>query len=228
MEEILEVLLKLGLVVLLSGLVGLERELTGHKAGIRTLILVGLGSASLILISRSIELPDEELGRIISGVATGIGFLGAGAIIKEGINVQGLTTAASIWVVASIGVAIGSGAFEIGFIVFVFTFIVLSIFGILERKLHLKPRSGTFSFRMEKGKPIPGSLVKGLEKEGVGIQRFVQKRTHDGIHAILDVQLSKKHDISFVMGRLEKVKGIKEMEWEDTDPGGPITYLDRY
>ncbi|HHD16370.1 MAG TPA: MgtC/SapB family protein, partial [Euryarchaeota archaeon] len=89
MEEIIELLIKLGLTLILSGIIGLEREVTGHKAGIRTLILVGIGAASFVMLADNISLSDSETGRIIAGVATGLGFLGAGAIIKEGINVKG-------------------------------------------------------------------------------------------------------------------------------------------
>lgn len=228
MEELLAQFLKLVLVLVISGLIGLEREITGHKAGIRTLILVGIGSASLVMIADNIDLPENELGRIIAGVATGIGFLGAGAIIKEGINVKGLTTAATIWVTASIGVAIGSGAIYIGVIVFCFTFIVLSIFGIIERKLNLKPSSGTIAMTMKKGYQLPKKDLRKLQRDGVGIRRMDLENTEKGLKFYMDIEIPRKIRVADFIERTRGIEGLRSVEWEDTDPGGPETYLDRF
>ncbi|BAS27595.1 MgtC/SapB family protein [Limnochorda pilosa] len=110
-----ELMVRLGLAAVLGGLVGLERESHGRPAGFRTHLLVALGSALVMLVS---VYPFERfrgLGfsvdptRIAAQVVSGIGFLGAGTILREGANVRGLTTAASLWVVAGIGLAVGSG-----------------------------------------------------------------------------------------------------------------------
>jgi putative Mg2+ transporter-C (MgtC) family protein len=94
--------------VLLGGLIGMERELHGHPAGLRTHILVCLGSTLITLVSVHTGNGD---GRIAAQIVSGIGFLGAGAIIREGASVRGLTTAASVWATAGIGIALGTSPF---------------------------------------------------------------------------------------------------------------------
>lgn len=110
----LVIILRLLLSGILSGLIGFERELHHRSAGLRTHILVSLGSTLVMLTSLYVfdiykdKVPLDP-ARIAAGVITGIGFLGAGAIIRMGEDVKGLTTAASLWVTAAIGLAIGCG-----------------------------------------------------------------------------------------------------------------------
>jgi len=118
-----EGVVRLLLVVLLAGAVGLERELRDQEAGLRTHMLVGLGAALFVIVGNfswsELEFGNDvgvvlDPSRVVAYVITGIGFLGAGAIIKHGINVKGLTTAASLWVVAAVGVAVGAGDYGLG------------------------------------------------------------------------------------------------------------------
>ena len=95
------------LAILLGGVIGIEREIRGRAAGLRTHMLVCVGSTLFTLVS--VNLSGGDPGRIAAQVVSGIGFLGAGAIIREGMNVRGLTTAASIWTTAAIGLALGAG-----------------------------------------------------------------------------------------------------------------------
>ena len=106
--------LRLVTAVLLGGLIGFERERQGRAAGLRTHILVCLGSTLIMLTSIHIfdlyhTISEVDPGRIAAQVVTGVGFLGAGTIMRSRASVKGLTTAASLWVVAGIGLAIGSG-----------------------------------------------------------------------------------------------------------------------
>ncbi|MEM4391096.1 MAG: MgtC/SapB family protein [Candidatus Diapherotrites archaeon] len=102
-----EVLGKLFLAILFGGLVGLQRELDDQYAGLRTHMLVCAGSTLFTLLS--LGFPDSDPSRVAAGIVTGIGFLGAGAIFKEKDKVVGLTTAADLWVIAAIGMAVGMG-----------------------------------------------------------------------------------------------------------------------
>ena len=106
---------RLILATFLGFLIGLERELRGQPAGERTHSLVALGSAAFALISPR-AFPGGDVTRIAAGVVTGIGFLGAGMILKEGDEIRGLTTAAGIWAVGAIGLAIGSGMYLLGLV----------------------------------------------------------------------------------------------------------------
>ncbi len=109
-----QIIMRLVLTVVLSGMIGLERQLHKRTAGLRTHILVSLGSCLIMLTSLYVfdiykEITKLDPARIAAGVITGIGFLGAGTIIREKEGVRGLTTAASLWVVAGIGLAVGCG-----------------------------------------------------------------------------------------------------------------------
>jgi putative Mg2+ transporter-C (MgtC) family protein len=120
-----------------GGLIGLERSSEGHAAGFRTFSLVALGSALLTAPTVYPELwhylPQENLPpmdptRVIQGIVTGVGFLGAGVIFKEGFSVRGLTTAACLWVVSAIGVLMGLGLFDVGILVTAMVLAVLTLF----------------------------------------------------------------------------------------------------
>jgi len=129
---------------LLGGLIGLERDMHGRAAGLRTNMLVSLGSALFMLISVAIATMYSTTGagdtglrvdpsRIAAQIITGIGFLGAGTILKEGINVRGLTTAACLWMSAGIGMACGAGLFELAVIVTVIGLFTLTAVNWVER-----------------------------------------------------------------------------------------------
>jgi len=119
-----DVLMRLGAAILLGGAIGLEREFHGRPAGIRTHILVCLGATMIMLLPQLLVSQTNiagvkavsDPGRIIAGIVTGIGFLGAGAIIRIGDMVRGLTTAAGIWFTAALGAVIGSGYIVLGLV----------------------------------------------------------------------------------------------------------------
>jgi putative Mg2+ transporter-C (MgtC) family protein len=110
-EQITRILLRLLLAALLGGVLGYQREHQGKAAGIRTHMLVAMGAALFVLVPQQGGMEIDDMSRVIQGVIAGIGFLGAGAIIKnkDEENVQGLTTAAGVWMTAAIGIACGLG-----------------------------------------------------------------------------------------------------------------------
>lgn len=125
--EMLTIIAKLGLAGLLGGIIGFERDMHGRAAGLRTNLLVSMGSALFMIVSEIVAAKAmmgstgggaigrfADPGRIAAQIITGIGFIGAGAIIKEGFNVRGLTTAACLWLVAGLGMAVGAGLYLIG------------------------------------------------------------------------------------------------------------------
>jgi putative Mg2+ transporter-C (MgtC) family protein len=125
-----EMMIRILVAFILSGLIGLEREIRRHEAGLRTHILVCVGSTLIMLTSLHVFdiYKSQQVGidptRIAAGVITGIGFLGAGAIIHSPRGVRGLTTASSLWIVAALGLSVGCGFFKTS--VFV-TFLVLTV-----------------------------------------------------------------------------------------------------
>lgn len=110
-EQATRIVVRLLIAALLGGLLGWERERTGKAAGVRTHMLVALGAALFVLIPQQAGVSDTDMSRVIQGVVAGIGFLCAGTIIKgrDEEDVQGLTTAAGIWLTAAIGVGVGLG-----------------------------------------------------------------------------------------------------------------------
>jgi putative Mg2+ transporter-C (MgtC) family protein len=106
-------LIRIGLAVLAGAVIGFEREYRDKSAGLRTMILIAVGSALFAITSEVVGDPIKDQARISAAVVTGVGFLGAGVIIKEGLHIRGLTTAASIWLVASLGLAMGHGEFDL-------------------------------------------------------------------------------------------------------------------
>jgi len=151
----LEILLRLGAATLIGATIGLNRDLHGKPTGIRTLGLVGLGAALVVLASMDfrtgIELDANPVSRAIQGVLTGIGFLGAGVIVRDstGTRVQGLTTAALIWLTACLGIVCGLGAWTVAFVALFFILALLAAGGPFERWLHRRwgRRAGTLTDR---------------------------------------------------------------------------------
>jgi putative Mg2+ transporter-C (MgtC) family protein len=128
-DDITRVVLRLLVAVALGGLLGYERESIGASAGLRTHMLVSLGSALFVLIPLQAGMKVDDLSRVLQGVTAGIGFLGAGAILKQTSknDIKGLTTAASVWLTAAIGVAAGMGREATAIVSAVFAYVILSI-----------------------------------------------------------------------------------------------------
>jgi putative Mg2+ transporter-C (MgtC) family protein len=113
------------LAVVLGAAIGLERQVSGKAAGLRTNILICLGAAVFTIISKQMAGPNTSATRIAAQIVTGVGFLGAGAIIRDRGGVLGLTTAATIWLVASIGMACGAGFYSLALISTLIAILVL-------------------------------------------------------------------------------------------------------
>ena len=129
----LEVIQRLLLAAAVGGVIGAEREVRRKSAGFRTNILIAMGAAVFTMMSISIAADwGGDSTRIAAQIVTGIGFLGAGAIIRTGRDVHGLTTAATVWVNAALGIAVGAGAYHIAIIAGAITLIVLLILGPIE------------------------------------------------------------------------------------------------
>lgn len=139
-----QIILRLFLSAVLSGLIGLERQVHRRAAGLRTHILVSIGSTLIMLTSLYIfdiykDKTPVDPARIAAGVITGIGFLGAGSIIRYGEEIQGLTTAASLWVVAALGLAVGCGFYVAAIASTILVLLALLVLRRLESKMFGKP-----------------------------------------------------------------------------------------
>lgn len=134
--QVTRILLRLTLAALLGGLLGIEREKKGKAAGVRTHMLVAMGAALFVLVSQQEGMDSADLSRVVQGVIAGVGFLGAGTILKSDHEdrVKGLTTAAGIWLTAAIGVAAGLGRESTAVLS---TLLALAIFSLMPRIVNL-------------------------------------------------------------------------------------------
>ncbi|MDF5737582.1 MULTISPECIES: MgtC/SapB family protein [unclassified Nostoc] len=139
----LNISFRLCLALLIGAIIGLERQIRHKPAGLRTHILVSLGSAMFTLIimqTDGSQSSHDALSRVIQGIAAGVGFLGAGEIVRQSsqqtqqLQIHGLTSAAAIWVSAALGIAAGCGLWQLGLIGAVLTFLVLNVFKRLEKR----------------------------------------------------------------------------------------------
>jgi putative Mg2+ transporter-C (MgtC) family protein len=149
--HVARVAVRLVVAMLLGAVVGYERERAGQWAGLRTHMLVALGSALLVVVPAEAGLGLGELTRVVQGIATGIGFIGAGAVLKvtRTREIHGLTTAAGVWVTAAVGVAAGLGFAGVAALSVLLAWVVLTVVGRLEARLAPKrgksaspPRAG--------------------------------------------------------------------------------------
>lgn len=136
------VLIRMVVATLLGAIVGWQRERARKPAGLRTHMLVSLGTAVVVLACSAIFMSLDGLSRVIQGILTGIGFVGAGSILKlnQEREIKGLTTAAGLWITAALGVAVGLGVIGLALIGTLFTVIVLSLIGAIEHRFESRKK----------------------------------------------------------------------------------------
>jgi putative Mg2+ transporter-C (MgtC) family protein len=136
-RQFTRIVIRMVAAILLGAIVGFQREYAGKPAGLRTHMLVSLGTAVFVLACAGWGMSSDGLSRVIQGIVTGIGFIGAGSILKlsNERDIKGLTTSAGIWMTAAIGVAVGLGSLGVAMLSTLLTLIVLALAGPLEHKL---------------------------------------------------------------------------------------------
>lgn len=224
----LDILIRLSTALLLGGLIGLEREQSNHAAGLRTNILVCLGACLLMLLSIygfSDFVKEANVrvdpARLAAAVITGVGFLGAGTILFTGKSITGLTTAASLWVVAAIGLAVGAGFYFASACVTVMVLLTLWLFNKLEkryikgkREFIIKVQSSDISLLMSK---LTGMLndrnitVRKMHLEDV--EEDDDRKAETGrteTQLIMHITMPNRHNNSMALiDDLKKLEGIR-------------------
>ena len=189
-----ELILKLVVAVLLGGIIGWEREHTARPAGLRTHILVSVGSALMTIISME-AFSGSDPSRVAAQIVSGIGFLGAGTIMREGLSVKGLTTAASLWATAGIGMAVGTGFYTAAIITTVLVFLTLTAMFLREKGVI----NSTYRKRIivdSKNKPgLLGQIGTILGDFDIDIDSVQLKTEDNDILVELIVRLPSKADI---------------------------------
>lgn len=148
-RQLIHVIIRLIAATLLGAAIGTQRERAGKPAGLRTHILVTLGTCVFVLAGSGYGMNSDGLSRVIQGVVTGIGFIGAGSILKlnEERDIKGLTTSAGVWMTAAIGVAVGLGALGLALLSTILTLIILALVGKIEFQIDKKEAKEVISDR---------------------------------------------------------------------------------
>ena len=207
-----EIALRLAAGLALAGAVGIEREVSGQPAGLRTHITVGLGAALFGVLSvhgfdayvagRNTNNYQIDVSRVASQVVVGVGFLGAGAILKEGASIRGLTTAASLWAVAAIGLAAGLGSFfaaTVTAVALIFSLVLLRSPRRWVRQ-RLARHVQTAVIRMETGANPSGVVAELHETPGLDVHSLSVRRQEDHLVVEADLKVDATADISDIVG----------------------------
>jgi len=207
---------------ILGGLIGLERETHGRPAGLRTHILVCLGSALLMLTSMHIfylyrDATTIDPGRIAAGVITGIGFLGAGTILRFKASVRGLTTAASLWAVAGIGLAVGSGFYVGAYVTSALVLFVLFFLTKLERVLVRKDWYRVLAVETKAGAQQLQDIRSALSDYRAEIRDFEIKKKPDSDNVIMELNLKLTTDRQDdqILTDIMRIRGVEKAGWQE-------------
>jgi putative Mg2+ transporter-C (MgtC) family protein len=205
---------RLALAALLGGVVGAERELADQPAGLRTHMLLTIGACLFTLVSAYGFGGPADPSRLAAQIVTGIGFLGGGAILRHGLNVRGLTTAASIWATASLGVAVGAGRYLLAAGATVL--VVVTLFGLRAARDLLRRWSVSreeFSLRIRPGFDLQ-QVTDLARREGVAIRGLDRQQDGDGDRVVLVARLPPRYAPERLLEALIRLPGVREAEWD--------------
>lgn len=213
-----DIVFRLFLATMLSGFIGWERELHERPAGFRTHILVCVGSTLAMIISLSVHEvygSASDPGRIAAQVISGIGFLGAGTIIREGASVRGLTTAASLWAVAGIGLAIGSGLYIGGLMASFLVFLSLWSLSKLEFRAASKVKTKHLHLQVRDRPGIIGHVGSILGEADINILnvRMEHLDVYEELLIEFKVQPPPECNLNELTHRLAECEGVLQIEW---------------
>lgn len=215
-----EILIRLLLAALLGSVVGLERERLEEVAGLRTHMLVAVGAAIFMLVSAFgfndiLGQPNVVLdpSRVAAQVVSGIGFLGAGTIIMRRTIVHGLTTAASLWAVAAIGLAVGGGLYFGAVAASVVVLIILVVIKPIERRYFAHRRPRTLTLRIDRHAFSLPALESAVESAGLRMQSilFQPGESDDEETVALTVDRAATSKVNLLMDDLRNMPGIREI-----------------
>ncbi len=214
-----EIILKLALACVLGGIIGLERESLARPAGLRTYTLVCMGSTLAMIVSLQMYYQfqatvNADPGRIAAKVISGIGFLGAGTIMREGATVRGLTTAAGLWVVACIGLAVGAGMYAPAIVATAFILFILIYFFKIEDRFTGLREYKAFVVNVDDRPGQIGKVGSALGEMEVLIKNIQLSRSdEEGVLEVeLLLQMSPNIDPSKVIDLLSDVDGVRSVE----------------
>ena len=218
MPSDLELLGRLLIAAVLGGAIGAERELNDQAAGLRTHMLLTIGACLFTVISaygfrRGV---GTDPSRLAAQIVTGIGFLGAGAIIRQGLSVRGLTTAATLWVVAAVGLAAGAGYYSGAVITTAVVLIALwpLRIGVYRMLRRFRVDDGRLLVELPAGSP-PGELIDEIERAGARIAAVEVSQEGDRRRFQFDLALPPGFAVPHLVAKVADVQNVAEARWAD-------------
>ena len=185
--------------LILGLLLGLERELKDKVAGLRTITIISLGSTLFTIMSYKLGIVTTgETTRIASYVVSGIGFLGAGVIFKDGISINGLTTASIIWIAAAIGMSVGFGHFATAIVFFFATFVTIHLGKWFNKTLHSQSIQRTLELKFENKRKLQEELIEEIAKFSESSYIKQRIKNDDMIVLFIDVKIKTIHQKKFM------------------------------
>ena len=178
-------LLKFSLALLVGALIGLERELRDKSAGLRTLMIICGGSALFTILSLKMVSGDQS--RIAANIVTGVGFIGAGVILREGGHIKGLTTASMIWLVAALGMGIGSGQMALSISAALIIFLLLWLVPFFERRVECIHVTRVYTIKSMAGLPKAREIISQAAKNRLSIRQQKLTRSEKELCFILEL-----------------------------------------
>ena len=212
---LLEIFLRLAAALVAGGIIGYERERDSQPAGLRTHMILALGAALVMILSVNIGIKyGSDPSRLAAQVVSGIGFLGAGAILRFGFNVKGLTTASTLWTTAMVGMAIGYGYYLVSLFAVVITIIVLTLVERFEKKFVRVNVIRTVVVDVHEREGILREVRKTISKMADALFAFSVQKSVKNKHMRLEIvarfnRNEKLEDMLEVISSIEGVKGIK-------------------
>lgn len=205
--------LNLGMAVALGALVGLERETGGRPAGFRTHILVCVGSCLLMMLSAALAADRFDPARLAAGIITGMGFLGAGTIIRHGSAVRGLTTAASLWAMTGVGLAIALGWYFGAIAGTLAIYVTLTFLKTLEQRLGSPKRKMAFWVTMDTEARL-GPVLRGARELGMWLRaaRVDEHESGEAVRARLSFDAPPGVEPAEVASQLVRLEGVSDVE----------------
>jgi putative Mg2+ transporter-C (MgtC) family protein len=219
------VLLRLSVAAVLGGAIGMERELRERQAGLRTHLVVCVGSALFTLVSaygfheflvNGGSLVRTDPTRIAAQIVSGIGFLGAGAIIRQGLSVKGLTTAATLWLVAAIGMASGAGYYSAALFATAGALLTLGPLRIVAYKIvrRYRPEVDRLLVEIPAG-GSPGAVLEAIERRGGRVVSLEIAQEGDRRSMAIDVEL-RGIEAPQVVADVGEIDGVLEVRWTES------------
>ncbi|MGM0502771.1 MAG: MgtC/SapB family protein [Bacillota bacterium] len=220
-----QTIIRLVLAFLMGALIGIERERNSRPAGFRTNILVSVGSALMMIVSIKLFLSfpeyskDIDPGRIAAQVVSGIGFLGAGTIIRDRFSVKGLTTAASMWALAGIGLAIGAGFYVSGIFVTFLVIITLTILNKLEDNFYKRELNWEVRFKVLDQPGFLGKLGQKFKNSKFIIHNLNISPCQNEAMVMIELELKTANDVkkNQLIELLSQLEDVEELEIEALD-----------